>query len=193
VVILAAQPYGKTLRCHECGVTVSFLGWRKALRYADAVTYTEKAVAHSHHGVYYGTVVDLDIAGLCEGRRIEISYAIKYSDQDPELENLRSHVSRFIAARLQSQLAEEQSVPWTAGLTFLADELEFRPISLLNQPPPDLIPYDEIEQADFNNGNLRLYTPGVRDGKPRLTMPTSTPNFYAGFVLLHSLCPHVGG
>ena len=113
--------------------------------------------------------------------------------EDRELENLRGCVSQVIAARLEAQLAEEQAVPWVAGLTFLPDGFEFRPTKRLTRPPPEWIPYDEFQRADFNGGKLLLYTAGVRDGKPRLTILTSTPNFYPGFVLLQSLCPRLRG
>lgn len=187
IVFLATQPYAKILRCHELAISVGLLGWRRTLRFSDAITYTEKTVAHFHNGMYYGTVIDLDIVGRSGARQIAISYATKYYHQDPELDNLRDHVSQVIAARWQVQLTEGHDIPWTAALTFLPGSLRHQPKGLLARPSPEMIPYDTINRCEFNAGNLWIGTVDNAPGKPKLNIPAGTCNLFPGFVLLQRL------
>jgi hypothetical protein len=190
-LFLAAGKYSKTLYCYETGLAVRSLLSRKSLRYTQVAWYSEKAVAHvTNHG-YEGTTVDLEFVGLPAVDGATVQYSTKYYNEDLELENLRDQVSRVIALRMRAELLRQQVTSWTSAVKFVPDGLEVKR-GLFTGAGTELIAFDQIERYELTAGQMRLFTIDTPRGRPMLTMPSWTENFYPGWTLLHILCPRPG-
>lgn len=171
-----------TFTCHEHGVSHCWLRREKRLRYADVDSFTYNAARQYVKGVYSGTTFTLTFISTAGGKPRTITYSKTLRNADEELDHLRDRVSQVIAARMAAVFARGLVVPWTDGLKFLRDELEYRASGFLGRKAPVLVPYEQIAGVDVSNGFFHLWIEGQR--KPLVKENVSQPNFFPGYQFL---------
>lgn len=173
------------LRCHEHGVSRRWLRWEKRLPYAAVDSFAYSAVRQYVKGVYSGTTFTLTFVAYRNGRPVKLTYARTLRNADQELDHLRDHVSRVLAARMAERFGRGSPVSWTDGLRFLSDGLEYRAAGLLGRKSPIFVRYEQIAGIDVADGLFRLWVAGQK--KPIMKEQVSQPNFFPGYVFLTRL------
>lgn len=174
-----------TFRCHEHGVCKRWLWRERRLRYGDVATFAYNAVRQYVKGVYSGTTFTLTFVSIVEGKKCTLSYSKSLRNADEELDHLRDHVSRVIAARMAASFSAGHQVAWTDNLRFLKEGLEVRPAGLLGRKPPIVVRYDQIAGVDASNGAFQLWVSGQK--KPAVKENPSVANFFPGYLFLARL------
>jgi hypothetical protein len=172
-------------RCHEWGVHQSSISGEKKLRYADVGSFTYAGTRMYHNGAYAGTSLQLRFDPLpgAAGRPIKFTTTIKNMDAD--IESLRDHVSRIIAARMGRELNAGKSVPWTKRLTYSKEGFECYPAGVFGKKEWTTLPYAEYGGWKMDQGTFQLFQRGVK--KSVHSEKTSEANFFPGFMLLQSM------
>ncbi|HEX5106757.1 MAG TPA: hypothetical protein VFV87_23210 [Pirellulaceae bacterium] len=172
----------QAFRVHERGVWQGGLFGQKLLRYADVGTFRYQAVDHYHNGVYVGTYLTMDFRPISPelGKRIRYNASVRGGDDD--LDTLRDHVSRAIAANMAELYNAGQPVFWTGNLQFLKDGIQYRPSGFLGRKDALILPYEQYGGYDIQQGVFYLFAKG--NAKAVCTEQTSTENFFPGFFLL---------
>lgn len=173
------------LRCHEHGVSRRWLRWEKRLQYRDVDSFTYSAVRQYVKGMYSGTTFTLTFVSKTEGKPAKLTYARTLRNADDELDHLRDHVSRVIAARMAEEFGRGAAVAWTEGLRFLSDGLEHRASGFLGRKAPIMVPYERITAVDVTDGLFHLWVAGQK--KPVVKEQVSQPNFFPGYLFLTRL------
>ena len=172
----------QAFRVHERGVWQGSLFGQKLLRYEDVGTFRYQAMDHYHNGVYVGTHLTMDFRPISPelGKRIRYNASVRGGDDD--LDTLRDHVSRAIAANMAELYNAGQPVFWTSNLQFLREGIRYRPGGFLGRKEPVILPYGDYGGYDIQQGVFYLF---ARDNpKAVCTEPTSAENFFPGFFLL---------
>ncbi|MSR59365.1 MAG: hypothetical protein EXS05_17270 [Planctomycetaceae bacterium] len=173
------------LRCHEHGVCMRGLWRERRLKYADVDSFAYNAVPQYVKGVYSGTTFTLTFATHVDGKPSTLTYAKTLRNADEELDHLRDHVSRVIAARMSVEFSRGKAVAWTDGLKFLAEGLEHRASGFLGRKPPVVLRYDQITGVDASHRAFQLWIGGQK--KPVVKESVSQPNFFPGYLFLTRL------
>lgn len=182
--LLALTQY-TSLRCYEFGICRRGV-WREArLRYRDVATFAYAAVKQYVKGVYSGTTVTLTFTARDAVVPRKLAYSRTLMNGDPELENVRQQVSRVIAARMADAFDAGAAVPWTDGLRFLPEGIEYRASGILGRKAPLVIGFDQIGTFDIEQGIFRLWVVGNR--KPIMKVNMSQANFFPGMLLLSEI------
>lgn len=171
-------------RVHERGVWQRSLLGQKLLRYEDVGTFRYQAMDHYHNGVYVGTHLTMDFRPISPelGKRIRYNASVRGGDDD--LDTLRDHVSRAIAANMAELYNAGQPVFWTSNLQFLQEGILYRPPGMLGmgRKQPALLPYEQYGGYDMQQGVFYLF---AKDNpKAVCTEQASAENFFPGFFLL---------
>jgi hypothetical protein len=170
------------LRCHERGIARRWLRWEKRLPFRDVDSFSYSAVKQYVKGIYWGTTFTLTFVAKRDGKPVTITYARTLRNADEELDHLRDHASRVIAARMAEEFGRGNAVSWTTGLKFLSDGLEYRASGFLGRKGPVLIAYDRIAGVDVTDGHFQMWVAGQK--KPLVKESVSQPNFFPGYTFL---------
>jgi hypothetical protein len=173
------------LRCHEHGVARCWLHWEKRLHFDDVDSFTYSAVRQYVKGMYSGTTFTLTFVSKAAGKPAKFTYAKTLRNADVELDHLRDHVSRVIAARMAAGFGTGAAVGWTDGLRFLSDGLEYRASGFLGRKAPIMVPYERITAVNVADGLFHLWVAGQK--KPVVKEQVSQPNFFPGYLFLTRL------
>jgi len=169
-------------RCHARGVYCRSLWRTREIRFEDVGRFSYGAVRNYHHGIHTGTHVRMRFEPKTGGRPVTFAGPIK--DGDVDLDSLRDHVSRAIAANLLHELQQGECVGWTEGLRFRPEGLEWtKPGGMFSRRVTRIIPYAEIAGTDIQQGHFYLFLCGVT--KAVYTTPVAADNFFPGLVLLN--------
>jgi hypothetical protein len=171
-----------TLRCHEHGLCRRWLWREQRLKYSQVETFAYNAVRQYVKGVYSGTSFTLSFTLKPGLKPATLEYTRSLRNADDELEHLRDHVSRLIAARMAEAFARGEPVKWTQGLRLLKEGLEYRASGFLGRKPPVVLRYDQITGMAANAGVFHVWVAGQK--KPAVKEKVSQPNFFAGQILL---------
>ncbi|MCR4414753.1 MAG: hypothetical protein NUV77_20240 [Thermoguttaceae bacterium] len=168
-------------QCREQGVRQSGLFGAKEVRFDQTQSFTYHAVRMFINGVYSGTSFTLRF----QSPAASITYVAQLKNVDDDLEQLRDHVSRVIAARMAGELAQGKPVAWTPNLMFLPEGLSYRPSGFFGRKEPQVLPYNRVRSFDFEKGTFRLWS--VDSASPVVQESASAANFFPGFFLLVSM------
>jgi len=173
---------GLMFRCHEWGVSRRTRRGTTTIRYRDIAAFTSKATRHFVNGAYTGTTLSMEFRSRPElgGERIRWSASLRGMDE--EMDNLRNHISKVIAARWIEWLRSGKSLPWTENLRLLPDGVEYRPGGLLGRKDWLKAGYDAIAQPRLQQGTFFMYLKG-KDGEATRETVAAT-NFFPGFYVL---------
>ncbi len=171
-----------SFRCHERGVFKSTLSSKKTLRYDDIGSFQFSAVRHYHRGAYTGTQVTMRFRPLAADRGPPIRYSTRIKGEDNDLDRLRDHISRIIAARMFDELRAGRTMIWTSNLEFTPEGIRYRPSGFLGRKEPQLLRYSEYGGYDLKQGVFHLFARGP--AKSIMTEQAAAENFYPGFFLL---------
>jgi hypothetical protein len=171
------------LRCHERGIYRRWGTRELSIPYADITMFTYSATRRFVKGGYAGTQFSLK----CTAPRGTIAYSATVNSPDQELDNLRDHIAKGIAARMLRYFSEGNAVGWTANMAFLPAGLQFRRAAALGlgRKPPELLPYDQIRGVNIQAGVFYLWN--RTEPKPIISQPVSTPNFFPGYYMIWQL------
>jgi hypothetical protein len=168
-------------QCREQGVRQSGLFGAKEVRFDQTQSFSYHSVRVFVNGVYSGTTFTMKF----RSPDTAITYTVQLKNVDGDLEQLRDHISRVIAARMAQELSQGKPVPWTPNLEFLPEGLGYRPSGLLGRKEAQVLPYNRVRSFDFNKGVFRLWS--VDAPKPVVQESVSAANFFPGFFLLTSM------
>jgi hypothetical protein len=170
-------------RCHAYGVSrITTIKGQRTMRYEDVRVFTYAAVSMYVNGAYSGTTVTMTFEPR-SGPKDSLKYSITYKNADPELDNLRDHVSRVMAQHMRKRLAEGKVVLWTDRVRFTPEGLEITGKSGIFRKGEDrFVPYDEILDIRLDKGSFFLFQHGEK--KSVYEAVVNTPNFFPGLALL---------
>jgi len=173
---------GLMFRCHEWGVSRRTRRGTTTIRYRDIAAFTSQATRHFVNGAYTGTSLSMEFRSRPElgGERIRWSASLRGMDE--EMDNLRNHISKVIAARWIELLKCGKSLPWTENLRLHPDGVEYRPDGLLGRKDWLKAGYDAIAEPRLQQGMFYLYLKGKEGEATRETVAAS--NFFPGFYVL---------
>jgi len=178
--------YGRCcFHCYELGLTRR--RGRKVFRllYEEIEAFTYAATPMFYKGAYAGTQLTLAF----QAPRGTIRYSAKVQNADADLDELRDHIAKMIAARMLCELRAGRAVPWTSDLALLPQGLQFRRSKMLGlaSGPIEILPYGEIQAVDLNakEGLFHLYSKA--EAKPVLSKPVGSANFYPGYFAVMTL------
>jgi hypothetical protein len=171
-----------SFRCHERGVWKATLLGRKTLRYDDIGSFQFSSVRHYHKGAYTGTQLTMRFRPLTADRGPPLRYSTRIKGEDEDLDRLRDHISRIIAARMFGELHAGRTVIWTGNLEFTPEGIRYRPSGFLSRKDPQLLRYSDYGGYDMKQGVFHLRAGG--SVKPVMTEQSAAENFYPGFFLL---------
>jgi hypothetical protein len=172
-------------RCHERGVHQSSLSGEKKLRYADVGSFTYAGTRMYHNGAYTGTSLLLRFEPMPGAAERAIKFSTTIKNVDADIESLRDHVARIIAARMARELNSGKTVPWTKRLSYGAQGFECYPSGVFGKKEWTTLPYAEYGGWTMDQGAFHLFKKGVKKSVHKET--TSEPNFFPGFALLQSM------
>ncbi len=175
----------KILRCHTHGVCYLTAMKERKLQYKDVRIFTFSATRNYTNGSYTGTAISLTFEPGDEGSGDRIAYSANIKQMDDELDNLRDFVSRVIAVEMLKRVKQGRTVYWTDGLRFLPEALEVQPSGFFGKKDAMRIPYSEIAGSDMQQGVFYLFRKG--QNKHFFEIPVSSPNFFPGMLLLHTI------
>ncbi len=169
-------------RCHERGVFKATLIAQQTLRYDDIGSFQFSAIRHYHRGAYTGTQLSMRFRPIALDRGLPILYTTRIKGEDDDLDRLRDHISRMIAARMFEELHAGRTVVWTRNLEFAPDGIRYRPSGFLRRKEPQLLRYADYGGYDLKQGVFHLFARGL--AKAIMTEQAAADNFYPGFFLL---------
>jgi hypothetical protein len=173
---------GLMFRCHEWGVSRRTRRKTTTIRYRDIAAFTSRATRHFLNGAYTGTSLSMEFRSRPELGGERIGWSASLRGMDEEMDNLRNHISKVIAARWIELLKAGQSLPWTGNLRLLPDGVEYRPSGLFGRKEWLKATYDEISGPRMEQGIFHLY---VRGQKGAVTQESvASTNFFPGFYVL---------
>lgn len=184
VVGVWARSY-RSFSCHEYGVRRTSWQGVSEIRYEDVQSFTYNAVRQFVNGVYSGSTFTLEFLPAPESASKKIAYSASLQGIDEELEGLRDHISRVIAARMGRELSAGNSVHWTSSLSILPEGIEHRAKGFLGAKAPVLIPFAEVTGIELQQGTFHLWVQGKK--KSVIQEEVSAPNFFPGYVLLQNI------
>ena len=164
-------------QCHELGVRYSGATGRRQIRYTDVHSFSYQAVRHFVNGAYTGTHFTLKF----QSPAAEIVYRTTLKNQDDDLDSLRDHVSRVIAAEMQGELAAGRPVRWTPNLAFLPEGIQHRPKGFLGRGSPQVLPYSQVRGFNMDKGVFYVFAQGAK--RATISEDVSAANFFPGFFL----------
>jgi hypothetical protein len=174
-------------RCHEYGVcrrAWTFSG-EKQLAYVDVAGFTYQAVRHYHNGVYTGTQLSMTFRPFAGSGKPKVSYSTSIRSGDEELNNLRTHISQVIAARMAQEFAQAGSVQWTPTLRILKEGLEYRPSGFFSTKPAVLLRFEDLRTVDLEAGYFYIWS--RHQDKYVHSEDCSAENFFPGLTLFTEL------
>lgn len=174
---------GAVFRCHANGVVHTTWRGTHTLYFRDIGSFTYSGVRKFLNGGYTGTDVTIAFEPLDPAAGAPILYHANFRFADEELDRLRDHISRVIAAHMLARLRKGETVGWTPQLAFTPGGLAVRRSGKGEKPgAPRIVPYSQIAGHEFKDGVFFLSLAGDF-GRP-LTEPVSQTNFFPGYYLL---------
>jgi hypothetical protein len=172
-------------RCHQRGVCMT--GWveNREIRFEEVDVFTYSATRHFVNGAYSGTAFVFKFVPRPETAKKSISFSMTLQSSDQEMELLRDHIARVVAARMLREVAAGSPVMWTAFLRFLPEALEHTPSGFLGRKAPVQIPYSSISGFNMNQGVFFIFVKG--QDRAVIQVQCAEPNFFPGYLLLTSL------
>lgn len=168
------------LRCHARGVWRVKNGTTTEMRYDEVQVFTYSATRNYHNGAYTGTTLVMQFEDV-DGRKLNYTSTVRNADQ--ELENLREHVSRVVAAGWRRRLNAGKTVPWTDRVTFEPDGVAIAGKMGLFGTEDDLfVEWDDVDDVRLDQGKFALFASGRSRAVYEATV--ATPNFFPGFFLI---------
>jgi hypothetical protein len=157
---------------------------RHELRYDDVEELTFGNTRLFMNGAYHSTNQYLQVGSgarsdppirVAEAFREDTGLATNYRAIHG-LEPLCYRIADLMGQRLRGRLERKHAVPWLDQLRIRTDGLV-----LGSQATEEFVPWAKIVRLDVNEGVFKLWLQG--EEKPRVELPTSTPNFYPGYFL----------
>lgn len=186
---------GLMFRCHEWGVSRRTRRGTTTIRYRDIAGFTSQATRHFVNGAYTGTTLSMEFRSRPElgGERIRWSASLRGMDE--EMDNLRNHISKVIAARWIELLKSGKSLPWTDNLRLHPDGVEYRPDGLLGRKDWLKAGYDALAEPRLQQGTFYLHLKGKEGEATRETVAATNffPGFYVLMLVLQSSEPTASG
>jgi len=176
--------FGRYLfRCYESGLTRRRGRDELRLPYDEITEFTYVATRMFYKGTYIGTRLGLTF----RAPRGTIRYSAKVQNMDADLDELRDHIAKMIAARMIGDLRAGRSVPWMNDVVFLPQGLQFRRSKMLGlaSGPVEVLPYEQIRGANLNAGVFCLYSKA--ETKPVISRPVGSANFFPGYFVVLAL------
>lgn len=172
-------------RCHERGVRQVGIFGDSTMHYDEVASFSYSATRQYVNGSYTGTTLALNFVPIAgsTAKRIQYSTSVKGSDDD--LDALRDHIARVLAARMATRLAAGERVQWTDGLAFLETGIEYRPNGMLGRKDPVLLPFERYGGYNMDQGVFYLFEKEKQ--KAVVSEQVSAANFHPGYYLLLSL------
>jgi hypothetical protein len=171
--------------CHERGLRkTSFFG-EQLLQYQDVARFTYSATRQYVNGAYTGTSINMNFEPVPGVAARAIHYFTNVRGSDDDLDALRDHIARVIAARLAKQLSDGQKVQWTSTLALAPEGIEYHPSGFLGRKPPVLLPYAQYAGYSIDQGTFHLFS--RESQKSIFNEQISAPNFFPGFFLLQMM------
>jgi hypothetical protein len=170
------------LKCHERGVQQTSAFGSRSLRYDQVERFTFSAIRQYVNGGYTGTTLNLAFDPLPSSGAKRIVYNTSVKGEDGDLDALRDHIARVIAARMSRDFAAGQTVEWTDSITFLPTGIQYVPSGMFGKKAPALIPFEEYGGFNMDQGVFYLFHKGK--AKSVHSEKTSVVNFFPGFYLL---------
>src|SRR5271157_5246766 len=136
---------------------------------------------------YKGTYIGTRLGLTFRAPRGTIRYSAKVQNMDADLDELRDHIAKMIAARMIGDLRAGRSVPWMNDVVFLPQGLQFRRSKMLGlaSGPVEVLPYEQIRGANLNAGVFCLYSKA--ETKPVISRPVGSANFFPGYFIVLAL------
>jgi hypothetical protein len=185
IAVVGAAAIGASigrLKCHERGVQQSSAFGTRSLRYDQVERFTFSAIRQYVNGGYTGTTLNLAFDPLPSSGAKRITYNTSVKGEDGDLDALRDHIARVIAARMSREFAAGQSVAWTDSITFLPTGIQYVPSGMFGKKAPALISFEEYGGFNMDQGVFYLFQKGK--AKSVHSEKTSAVNFFPGFYLL---------
>lgn len=181
LALAAAYCLVALFRCQEWGVYQRGLFGSRQLLYKQVASFAYSATRHYHNGVYTGTHLSMRFTPF-PGAGAPISYTETVRGGDQDLDSLREFVSNVIANQMHQRLANGETVPWTANLSFTPQGITYRPAGFLGRKEPVFLPYEKYGGYNLDQGVFYLFAKDAP--KAVLSESVSEANFFPGFHLL---------
>jgi len=179
---------GLMFRCHDRGVSRRTRSGTRTIRYRDTAVFTYRATRHFVNGAYTGTTMSMEFVSRPELGREKITWSASLQGMDEEIDKLRDHISKVMAARWVEELQAGKPVDWTPNLRLHPDGLEFRPSGFIGHKDWVKKSFGEVAGTSLEKGFFYLFIKG--EPKSSIGEPVSAPNFFPGYyVLLLTLQP----
>jgi hypothetical protein len=175
---------GRVLRFYERGLTEQLP--LKALRpipYEDVEHMKWRAARPA-----VGVAVNVEL--LAAGRRIDFHAHVDTGGRfHRQLDSLRDHIARYVAARAQRQIRASQSFAWGqqrgASVRLRQEGIAYRPVGFLGAGDERLIPWGTPLDFAVRRGSFAAFPAGGTQAL--FSLACESPDFYPGFVLFTSM------
>lgn len=181
-LLAAALWFGRQdiLRCHARGVCRVKNGKTTEMRYDEVKVFTYSATRNFHNGSYTGTTLVMQFEDI-DGRKLNYTSTIRNADQ--ELESLREHVSRVVAAGWRRRLNAGKKVFWTDRVTFEPDGVAIvGKFGLFGKEDDLFVEWADVADTRLEQGKFTLFASDRSKAVYETTV--ATPNFFPGFYLI---------
>ncbi|MBV8880350.1 MAG: hypothetical protein JO332_10325, partial [Planctomycetaceae bacterium] len=173
---------GLMFRCHDWGVSRRTRRGTTTIRYRDIAEFTSRATRHFVNGAYTGTTLAMEFRSRPELGGEKISWSASLRGMDDEMDNLRNHISKVIAARWLELLKHGETLPWTENLRLTPSGVEFRPAGLFGRKDWAQATYEQIAGQKMEQGVFYLFLKGDKSACTQETVAAT--NFFPGFYVL---------
>lgn len=189
VAQLGRQISKVVFRIGEVGIEKCSVHDQQRLLFEEIAVLQFDAQRQRSHGRYVGTLYTLTFAHGSDARRA-ILHSETTPHEDPQLLELRDRVAAAIAVRMAREYARSGEVRWTPELTLNEGMILFRPLHLYGWGRrPATVAFEEVLDFGIDGDWFHLWT--IANDRAQIKVKTSTPNFYAGLLLLENLCSHM--
>jgi hypothetical protein len=147
--------------------------------------YTYQATRRFVNGVYSGTSVFMEFVSKPDPRLLRIRWGASLQGLDEELEGLRAHISKVLAAAWLEALSAGNPVPWTANLRLLPDGIEFRPSGMFGHKDWTKAAYSDLAGTNMDKGVFYLFLKGQKGACT--SEQVSASNFFPGYLALNAI------
>lgn len=190
IISLARRLSHSMFRICELGVEKQGVAGHQMLPYREIDVFVFDARRQHSYGRYTGTLYTLTFASRSRPQH-GIFHSESTRHEDRVLETLRDQVSSEIAHRMARAYAASGVVAWTPELRILQGAVEYRPHRPRLRPwtrrQTVRIPFRDVLDYEIEGDWFHLWTIG--EERAVVKVATASPNFFAGLVLLESICP----
>lgn len=173
-------------RGYENGVQMRNIRGETQLLFDDMDVFSYDARRQFNHGRYTGTLLTIVFGCLKESGHPGIFYSTSLPHETDDLQLLRDRAAEALARRMAKSYGVARRIQWTPELWLCSEFLEYRQRGWFgSKSPPTVVHYRSITDFNIEDGWFCLWAE-FRD-RAVIKVRTSSPNFYAGMILLESL------